>query len=198
MSASDAHSVDSLQIMASSLTLLDEDEEGEREEDETSLLDITTTTTTNKPKRVVFLLWFGNVTVPLIYMNLTAYDLARCCLVCRTMNRELVVIAEHLVNILHAKYFANIKSGVSPHVRVPTPGEVLYVNDADEESSKRVIAGSYLRQLRDMTRQRIVLMGSLVFGSGSTRVDMLDVIGNRNVAVALEGGERGIEYHWES
>ena len=98
---------------------------GEREEDDaTSLLDTTAgltaiTTTTTKPKRVVFLLWFGNVTVPLIYMNLTAYDLACCCLVCRTMNRELVVIAEHLVNILHAKYFAiSIKSGVSPRVRV--------------------------------------------------------------------------------
>ena len=193
MAASDAQSVDSLQIMASSLTLLDEDEDVEREEEEeTSLLDITaglttittTTTSTTKLKRVVFLLWFGNVTVPLIYMNLTAYDLARCCIVCRTMNRELVVIAEHLVNILHAKYFAiSIKSGVSPHVRVPTPGEVLYVND----KGKRVIAGSYLRQLRDMTKQRVTLMGGM---NEEISVDLLDMVDKRNLVEKEEKGER--------
>ena len=125
-----------------------------------------------KQKRTHFMLWFGNDAVELIYMALGPHDLARCCLVCRTLNQGLVVIFQRLVNvIIKAKYYN------SRHVRVPNPGEVLY-QDAATNGGAPIVAASFLRQYRDMTRQRVLLMGGSVVVLGSVvavnRVDMLD------------------------
>ena len=104
-------------------------------------------------------------------------------------------------------------------MRVPTPREVLCVfeqepDDRDGEDEEveiiTIVASSYLRQLRDMTKQRVLLMGGSseefwtqcnIRNYSSMRVDVLDVVDKRHL-VEKEKRERkkedGIVYRWES
>ena len=72
------------------------------------------------------LLKFGDDAVDVIYEHLSPQDLARCCRLSRALPPEMARLAKRLVYRLKARYFN------SPHVRVPTPGEVLCVFDQRE------------------------------------------------------------------
>ena len=93
--------------------------------------------------------------------------------------------------MLKRKYFS------SRHIRVPNLGEVLYQENA---GSAPIVAASYLRQFRDVTTQRVMLMGG---GGGRNRVDMLDVMvkvkddGEEEKGGGEEGEEVIKEHCWE-
>ena len=95
-------------------------------------------------------------------------------------------LAQRLVFRLKKKYYS------SPNVRVPVPGELLFdllLEEEEEEEGEEEVDGikiaqqqrvnfapSYLRQFRDMTKQRIVLIGGVGEGGGGKRVDIMDVV----------------------
>ncbi len=84
------------------------------------------------------------------------------------------VIARRLVNRLKTR------CNSSPNVRVPSLGELLYENGS---GNNRVLGVSDFWYLREMTKQRLLLMcGSVVVDLN--RVEMLDVI-------EMEGGGEG-------
>ena len=100
--------------------------------------------------------------------------------------------------IIKAKYYN------SRHVRVPNPGEVLY-QDAATNGGAPIVAASFLRQYRDMTRQRVMLMGGSFDFSGNAvnRVDMLDTFPKPKTEEGKEeeeevGGGVKIEHLWKS
>ena len=110
-------------------------------------------------ERVSYVMYFGDDAVDLIYFHLTPQELVRCAKICRLMRTNMPRVAERLV-----KYFLKRKYFSSPHVRVPTPGEVLYQDDNVNNNQEGgvgapIVAASYLRQYRDMTKQRVMLMG---------------------------------------
>ena len=96
---------------------------------------------------------FGDDAVDVIYEHLSPHDLVCVCRVSRAMAAEMARLGERLVNRLKTRYFN------SRHVRVPKPLEFLHQQNRPYVARfigpmPGVFAGSYLRQLRDMTKQR--------------------------------------------
>ena len=77
-------------------------------------------------------------------------------------------------------------------MRVPCPGELLY-EDEDDGGNNRVLGVSDLRYLREMTKQRVLLMGGYA-GGAVIRVEMLDVIERAGGG----GGGGEVAYRWDS
>ena len=127
------------------------------------------------------LLKFGDDAVDVIYEHLGPHDLAMCGRVCREMRPHMYRLSERCVRRLRKLHMDN------PHVRVPTPGEILYQEQQEpakkknkkagggggkeKEETVTIVAGNYLRQFRDMLKQRVMVMGGK-----ANRVDMLDVV----------------------
>ena len=148
---------------------------------------------------VPYVLYFGDDAVDEIYVHCTPHELVRLTRVCRRMRTNMPRIAERIVC-----YFLKRKYYNSRHVRVPNPGEVLH-QDAATNGGAPIVAASFLRQYRDMTRQRVLLMGGCVDIYGFVevnRVDMLDTFPKPKTEEGKEEEEEGggvkIEHLWES
>ena len=114
---------------------------------------------------VPYVLYFGDDAVDVIYEHCTPHELVRCSKVCRRMWINMPRIAERLITRLQMKIYN------SPHVRVPNPGEVLFVNN----DGLLVVAVSYYRQLRDILNRRILLIDNT-----GNRLDILDFLPSSN------------------
>ena len=167
---------------------------------------------------VSVLLWFGNDAIESIYEYLVSQELAVCCCLCKLTVPHLERLAKRLVFRMKRKYYS------STAVRVPVPGEQLFEykkgydgnddyeeeeeeeeeEDEDEEEEEmdtvQVFAPSYLRQFRDMTKQRIVLIGG--YGGGES-VSIFDVVDYKAryeslpVSASSNQEEAATRYIWE-
>ena len=155
------------------------------------------------------MLKFGDDAVDVIYEHLGPHDLAMCGRVCREMRPHMYRLSERCVRRLRKLHMDN------PHVRVPTPGEILYQEqqepannknkkvdaggggggEKEKEETVTIVAGNYLRQFRDMLKQRVMVMGG---HGGSNRVDMLDVVVVSSKSKTGGGGgeEKETEHRW--